>query len=75
MSNEASDEGEDVEIVAERMADAILYLCDVAKRAGLESVSDDLMSVRQKLTASGQTPSLECNLATTEARKASGGRK
>lgn len=43
-------EGEDPSAgVAERMADAILYLSAVAKKAGLEAISDDLLSIRKKL--------------------------
>ncbi|MHC4044400.1 hypothetical protein I3J27_35125 [Bradyrhizobium xenonodulans] len=41
--------GETIEVVAERMADAILYLSDVARDSGLETISNDLMSIRGKL--------------------------
>ena len=37
--------------VAEHMADAVSYLSRVAKNAGLEQISSDLLAIRRKLRA------------------------
>ncbi|WFU26756.1 hypothetical protein QA649_11265 [Bradyrhizobium sp. CB1717] len=44
-----NDEAGSPELVARRMAEAVLYLSDVARGAGLESISCDLLSIRKKL--------------------------
>ncbi|PDT64521.1 hypothetical protein CO683_37595 [Bradyrhizobium ottawaense] len=49
MSENKNNDEASPELVAERMADAVQYLIDVAREAGLESISADLLSIRGKL--------------------------
>ncbi|MBR0911469.1 hypothetical protein [Bradyrhizobium japonicum] len=63
--------------VAERMADAILYLSAVAERSGLDAVAQDLMSVRGKLLAQmlPKAPEVDEPPAHAKRRKACGVRR
>jgi hypothetical protein len=49
MSEEPDTDEEPIAGVAERMADAIAYLSAVAEKAGLGSISADLLLIRKKL--------------------------
>lgn len=44
----APDAGQSI-IVAEHMADALMYLSNVARSAGFRSVSEDLLAIRERL--------------------------
>jgi len=44
----------DVAILADRMADALAYLCRVADGAGMDAISADLLSIRERLLQEAQ---------------------
>lgn len=72
----SADHSEDtMETVVERMADAILYLSSVASKAGLATISEDLLSVRSKLQKGAAPVSPLRSADTHVARKARGVRR
>jgi hypothetical protein len=61
--------------VAERMADAILYLSSVARSAGLSAISEDLLSIRTKLQKEDETTSRVPKVRASDPQKARGARR
>jgi hypothetical protein len=55
MSGDPVDDEEPAATVADRMADAVSYLSVVARDAGLDSISADLLSIRRKLKDKART--------------------
>jgi len=49
----------DVAILADRMADALAYLCRVADGAGMDAISADLLSIRERLLREAQSGAAE----------------
>jgi hypothetical protein len=54
MSEDHVDDEEPATEVAEHMVDAVSYLSAVAKKAGLESISSDLLAIGRKLRAKAE---------------------